>query len=606
MKKNIKGLITVIKEVIYVLDGKQKRQSVLLLLLLFCSSFFELLGVSTVVPFIQSILMPEQLLSNAYVKSLWNSLGLTDYNSLILIMGLALIGIYIVKNVFIIFVSSIRFNYTTKWQKDIAIRMLRSYMVRPYLFFLNVNSAAVLRGCSDDTENFNSCINQLFVFVTESVTVLIIGIYLVYTDVFTAVCSLILIASIFLGIMVFLKPRVKKAGIVYNRATIARNKSITQTIQGIKDILVMQRKKYFVQDYESAADDVRLGIRNYNIISVLPDRITEGLCVSGVIAIAIIRMMVGGDSATSFVPKLAAFAMASIKVLPSVGKISNCLNTIMFSRPGQHNLYNNIVEAEKIEHELGLYNESKQTVSETDHKRAIEIGNTDFVVEMNQVYWRYNSEQSPVLHGLSLSIKKGESIGLIGSSGGGKTTTVDVLLGLFKPEEGNVTINGKSIYEMPYTWAKLVAYVPQSVFLMDDTVRANVQFGLTDVSDGEVWDALERAQLRSFIESLPEQLDTEVGERGMRFSGGQRQRIAIARALLNKPQILVLDEATAALDNETENAVMEAIEILQGSVTLVIVAHRLTTIRNCDRVYEIKDGIAIEVTDRFTGNEEEN
>ena len=215
---------------------------------------------------------------------------------------------------------------------------------------------------------------------------------------------------------------------------------------------------------------------------------------------------------------------------------------------------------------------------------------------VEHVVWQYDNQKKPVLTDACLKIKKGDSIGLIGESGAGKTTLGDIILGLLKPNQGNVLIDGLDVYAMPKSWARIVGYVPQAVFLADDTVRNNIKFGLdADISNDKlVWEALERAQLKHFVESLPDGLETIVGERGIKFSGGQRQRIAIARALYAKPEILVLDEATAALDNETEKAVMESIDALQGQITLIIVAHRLTTIRNCDKIYEIKDGKVIE------------
>lgn len=201
-----------------------------------------------------------------------------------------------------------------------------------------------------------------------------------------------------------------------------------------------------------------------------------------------------------------------------------------------------------------------------------------------------------VLTNTFLCINKGESVAFIGSSGAGKTTLADIIMGLLKPQEGSVEMDGIDIFSIPHQWAKIIGYVPQSVFLIDDTVRRNVAFGLKeeDISDEKVWSALGQAQLKEFVEGLPAGLDTIVGERGVKFSGGQRQRVAIARALYEDPDILVLDEATSALDNETETVFMESIDALQGSKILIIVAHRLTTIRNCDRIYEITDGIAIE------------
>jgi ABC-type multidrug transport system fused ATPase/permease subunit len=258
-----------------------------------------------------------------------------------------------------------------------------------------------------------------------------------------------------------------------------------------------------------------------------------------------------------------------------------------YSFPRLENVYHNVVEAKEYEKQREKY------VKENIVNKNVEVS-TEFeqVLSINHVEWKYREQIKPVLENVTLEIRRGESIALIGESGSGKTTLSDIILGLLHPQKGSVYMDGIDVYGMPEEWAKVIGYVPQSVFLIDDTIRNNVAFGLKNVDDTDIWYALEQAQLKKFVESLPEGLDTMVGEQGIKFSGGQRQRVAIARALFSRPQILVLDEATAALDNETEAAVMEAIDALQGKMTLIIVAHRLSTIRNCDKIYEICNGRA--------------
>lgn len=585
--KSIFGIMTIIKEISKTFDKKQRRQAIILLVLMFIGSLLELLGVGIIVPFVQSVLNPEKLMDNVIIAQIWGLFEIDDYRYLVLFLGIGIIIIYILKNAYLIYVSAVKFTYAMQWQKDISVNMLKSYMKRPYSYFMNINSADILRGCSEDILAFYEVLNNLFTFIMELTTAIAICVYLIITDAFTALCTIVLIIITFFGLSVLLKPTVKRLGIIAKKAISLRNKSITQTVQGIKDIIVMQRKELFVEEYSKAAELARSTNRKYNIIRALPDRVTEGVCVSGIIGIVCIRILIGDDSMTEFIPKLAAFAMASFKVLPSVGKITNALNSMIFSRPMQHNVYMNISEARLYE------NSDRALDGDKDIEKNIEnYLNNSFVVSMKDVVWKYEGQQKNVLDGLNLCINKGESVGFIGASGAGKTTTSDILLGLLKPISGSVSINDRDIFQMPYTWAKVVAYVPQSVFLLDDTVRANVAFGVTQIKDEDIWSALEQAQLKNFVESLPEGLDTIVGERGIKFSGGQRQRIAIARALYNKPLLLVMDEATASLDNETENAVMEAIENLQGKITMVIVAHRLTTIRKCDRIYEIGNGVA--------------
>ena len=401
-----------------------------------------------------------------------------------------------------------------------------------------------------------------------------------------AVAVVVLLTFVSIAIVMVYKPVMKRMGQKEMKAQAEKSKAIYQTIGGVKELYVMQRKQLFLNEYARAADEERRITRNKSFLSASPERIIEGVCVSGLIGAVITRLLVGVDI-MNFIPQLGMFAMAAFKVLPSAGKVSNRVATIVYYVPMLDNVYQVITEANKYEKEQKKY---QRIYGIKESQRECEF--TD-KVSIQNVSWKYNENKENILTELNLEIQKGESIALIGASGAGKTTLADIVLGLLPPQSGRVCVDGRDIYSMPEQWAQIIGYVPQNVFLMDDTVRNNVAFGLKDIDDDLIWIALEEAQIKDFVEKLPKGLDTFVGERGVKFSGGQRQRIAIARALYNSPQILVLDEATSALDNDTENAVMEAVDALQGKMTLIIVAHRLTTIRNCDKIYEVKNGVAV-------------
>ena len=321
-----------------------------------------------------------------------------------------------------------------------------------------------------------------------------------------------------------------------------------------------------------------------NFLNVIPTNVYEIVCIGGLIGIVIIRLHMTEDI-TGFITKLAIVAVAAFRLFPAVSRLTTNLNAIMYNRPRLDSMYDML---KTIENE-GTYHYSY----ENDEQKP------DFVFEkelkIDNITWKYPAGQSAVLKNLKMTIGKGQSIALIGPSGAGKTTLADVVLGLLKPQEGKILLDGEDVYENLPGWAKIIGYVPQAVYLTDDTIRNNVAFGIYEdqIDEDKVWKALEEAQLAEFVRGLEEGLDTMVGERGVRLSGGQRQRIAIARALYENPEILVLDEATSALDTETETAVMESIDSLHGTKTMIIVAHRLTTIRNCDAIYEIKDGVAV-------------
>ena len=587
MKNNIKTILEILKELNYVLSRSQKKYVLAVTIVSAVSSLFELLGVTAILPFVQTVLTPDVLFANKRVASIITILRITTSKDLMLLCGVGIILLYLFKNAYMIFSYYIQFDFASKVQKELSVKMLNSYMKRPYEYFLNVNSSIILRGCGGDINSVYNILSFLFGIGTEMLTMILIGGFIIYTDLWMAMGVLSLMGVVMLGMVVWFKPIAKRAGKANREAEARKSKAIYQTVSGIKEIYVMQRKDIFAREYEAASDMARKAQRTNSMISNSPDRIIEGICVSGLIGIVCVRLAMN-DNMADFIPKLAMFAMAAFKVLPSIGKITSRINGLVYSRPALSNVYQIVREAENCEKQYSQYAEKEdiRESSELQFQNSLKIQN---------VVWKYEKQEAPVLSNINLEIHKGETIALIGASGTGKTTLADIVLGLLKPQNGTVLMDGVDVYAMPKTWARIVGYVPQSVFLIDDTIRNNIAFGLAgkQIDDVLIWDALERAQLKPFVETLHEGLDTVVGERGLRFSGGQRQRVAIARALYNRPEILVLDEATAALDNETEMAVMESIDVLQGQITMIIVAHRLTTIRNCDRIYEIKEGRAI-------------
>ncbi len=587
MKGNIEAVKKIMHKLMHILTRNQKRRAIVVLIVIIIGSWFELLGVSAVMPFLQAILTPEVLMESKYLQPVIDFLRIETATGVLILVGVGLILVYVLKNVFMIYANYISYDYSTRVRKELTIKMLHSYMSRPYTFFLNVNMAEILRGCNEDIEGVYTMLSHSFTILAELLAALLIACYIIYTEPLTAVAAVMLILAVMMGIVLFFKPLMKRLGRTYMEAQAAKNKAIYQTVSGVKELYAMQRQDLFIKEYDAAADMVRKTQRNYEFVNNSPDRIVEGICLSGLIGIVLIRLLMGVDMVT-FVPKLGSFAMAAFKLLPSIGKISNRVTGIVYHKPRLDNVYNNILEAEKYEKECEEESRRRNRGQEID--KAIEFQE---VVSVENIVWQYEGQTKPVLTDVSLCIHKGESVALIGASGSGKTTLSDILLGLLAPEKGSIYMDGIDIYTIPKIWARIVGYVPQSVFLIDDTIRNNVAFGLRDVDDSDIWKALEQAQLKAFVETLPAGLDTIVGDRGIKFSGGQRQRVAIARALFNKPEILILDEATAALDNETEKAVMESIDALQGQITMVIVAHRFTTIHNCDSIYEVIEGKAI-------------
>lgn len=588
--KDIKALKHVIQKLRYILSPKRRRQCIILFLVIFAGALFELLGVTAILPFIQAILQPESLMNNQYIEPVIKALNIQSEKGLVILLGIGIILLYVLKNVVLLFSSYVQTRFRNGLQKEMSTKLLESMMKRPYTYYLDVNSGDLIRGLTGDVDSINSILNSMFSFLVEGLCCALVGVYILLTDIMMAVGVLTIAIICFVAVTISFKRKMAIAGKKQRWAMVEKNIYAYQAITGIKEIMVAQKNDFFVSKYRQANEKVRETSILYDVVKACPERIIEATCIGGIICMVCIRIAVGIDP-KMFIPQLGAFAVAAFRILPSISRMIGDINNVVFLQYSLGVVYNDFLETEKYAAYVKEYNKIHASEKVSNGGETIRFKSE---IEIQKITWRYPNAHSDVLSELSLKIQRGDAIGLIGASGAGKTTLADTLLGLLRPQKGAIYMDGIDILTMPAEWSKIIGYVPQTVFLTDDTIRNNVTFGIEKekISDKLVWNALEQAQMKNFVEQLPDQLDTVVGERGIKFSGGQRQRIAIARALYSNPDILVLDEATSALDNETENAVMEAIDLLQGHKTLIIVAHRLTTIRNCNKIYEIKDGKA--------------
>ena len=581
--KNIKNFIDLLKKITRILDDKQKKQALIILVLSIIGALLETLGVSAILPLVQVMLEPDKIFENRIVSELLFVLNIYETDSLIFFIAIFTITIYVLKNAYLCFLSWIRAKYTAKVQQEVSVKMLHSYMKRGYIFFRQTNTSTLIRAVKDSVASVQTVIQMFMKILTEVLTIFCIFVYILITDWILAVSMVGLVGVCLVGILSIFKKVMTDAGRLNFKSSSEVNKWLLQLFSGIKEVLVFGRKDYFVSNYEKSFTNLQKAKIRQTVSSEVPAYLIEGTCVMGIIFTVCVRMTFVTDMA-EFLPQLAVFAMAAFRLLPSVGRIAASLNSCIFSIPAVTEVYDNIEENRKY---AECNKENKTTIEE-----KISFNEK---VDIDNIVWRYPDGIENVLDHVNLSINKGDSIALVGPSGAGKSTLADIILGLLYPQEGGVLVDGKNITNNGER-TSIISFVPQLVYLIDDTVRRNVAFGIKDaeISDDLVLKALEQAHMKEYILSLPKGLDTVVGERGVRFSGGQMQRLAIARALYTNPEILVLDEATSALDSETESAVMESIEALQGHKTLIIIAHRLTTIKKCNKIYEIVNGCAVE------------
>lgn len=572
----------------YIFNRKQKIRLVWLVMILFAEIFLELLGVISVYPFIALILNPNMIQENRLLLMAYQISGAENNNDFFMIMAIGMIGIYIFKNAFNAFTSYKRTGFVFDTQREIGVRLMRSYMQEPYSFFLEKNSAVLMRGVGTDVAQFFNLVLQCLYMFSDCVMMLIFGGYMLYTDFILSV-SMIVIMVLFVAIFVRWN---KKRATFFGKETQKCSGKMTQWMQqafgGVKEIKILRREDYFVDNYEKYCSQSNRMNRIFSFLNSIPHMVLECFCTAAILLIIALRVRNGANVAV-FLPKMAIFAMALFRLFPRISRINGCLNSIIFSYPYMDSVY----EALQVSEEHKYQRVQREQVGKNENELSFEHD-----VTLENIHFVYPNTETEVLSGVNMSIQKGQAVAFVGPSGAGKTTLADVFLGILELKEGRVLCDGKEILNHADEWADKLGYIPQTIFLSDDTIRNNVAFGLeVDESvDDKVWSALEQAQLKEFVERLPEGLDTKIGERGVRLSGGQRQRIGIARALYTNPDILVLDEATSALDNETEAAVMEAIEHLLGHKTMIIIAHRITTVRNCDVIYRVDKGNIEKVT----------
>lgn len=587
MKHELEKIKDLFRKLNYVLSRQQKQYGVMVFICTLLSAGLETLGVSAIMPVVEGFMNVEELRNKWYLRPFVNTFHIENPDTLISIVCCGVILIYIFKNVYFIFYTWLVKKYTYKIKRELGTRVMESYMAQGYIFFVNNNSGKLLQGISLDVVAVNNIVSQLFSLVTKLLTIAAIGIFILIKEPFVSISLLILSALCVLVIQLVFKNSMKKYGEMARRAGWDNNQACLEMIQGSKEVLVTGRQDYFKRRYVNSITNQNKCSIKIEMATTIPAYIIETVCIAGLLLAVAIQVIFQGIT-SDMITSLSVIAVAAFRILPSVGTVTSALNAIRSSIPSFNASYLTIKRVNDLEQELA----QKQQKAE---KKQGEVGQ-QMDLSLSHIYYKYPASDQYILEDVSLQINARSSIGIIGSSGAGKSTFVDVLLGLLEPESGKVLLDGTEITLLGEKWNQNIGYVPQSIYLVDEDIRANIAFGVEkeNIDDDMVWRALELAQLAEFVKAQPNGLDSRVGEWGVKFSGGQRQRLAIARALYTNPEILVLDEATAALDYETENALMEAIDELQGHKTLIVVAHRLTTIRNCDYIYEVANGKIIE------------
>lgn len=576
-----------------IFDKKQKRQLLGLGFMIFIGGILETLGVSGMIPVVTAILDPDKLVKyvNQYeflgnlCSALHIDVAKTGSITIALIVGLILI--FIIKNIYILFLTYQQNTFITQTRNKMISRVMAEFLNRPYEQYLGADIPTVFRITDSDIPQTFSLILAMLQLASEIVVSGLIFIVLLMQNVSLTLFILLVFSMMTLLILKVLKPRLNRIG-AKNQAIQSRiAKWRIQAIYGLKDVKVLNREEFFVRNYYETGRTGANVARNYAVLNNTPRLLIETVFIVAVLSYVAFYIS-GEGNVDAMLTTLTTFAVAAMRVLPSVNRINTYITEIAYTQPSLDFVYQNLQEGMKTDAMLAERKANSQT-----EKLKLEDK-----IELKHIGFHYPDTDKNIFHDAHMIVPKGKSVGIIGASGAGKSTIVDVLLGLLHAQEGEITCDGVDIFKNYESWLAQIGYIPQSIYLIDESIRENIAFGIDgdQIDEARIWEVLKEAQLKEFVEELPEGLDTTIGDRGVRLSGGQRQRIGIARALYHNPEILVFDEATSALDHDTEAAVMEAVNGFHGKKTMIIIAHRLNTIEKCDIIYKVENEKLVETT----------
>lgn len=575
-------MVKILKKLMVLLDRKQKLQMVGLVIIMLIGAILEAFSVAAILPVVNVVLTPDYVNSSPYISWVYNFFHFPNEKVFGVAIMVALVIIFIVKNIFIHLEYKLLYRFIFTNQFSTSERMMKNYIRREYAFFLSADTAVIQRTITSDVNNMYALIQSLLTLVSEVIVFICIAAFLLWNNpVMTAILAVLLIVTLFL-IKIFIKPVMKKAGQENQDYYSALFKHISQTVMGIKEVKITGRENYFVREYQKCGQGYVNAVQKYTLYNNVPRLIIEVVCIAGIIGYFLYIFLTNGNP-TEMMTTVSVFVMGAMRLMPCANRINNQLNNIAYFEPFFMGVSDNLqdeIEAKNVDVSFMEVPKEKLPAKEE--------------IVLSDICFHYPTMPDVnIFEHANLTIPIGTSVGIVGTTGAGKSTIVDILLGLLKAQEGRITVDGQDIFaEGNYRkWLKNVGYIPQSIFMLDDNIRNNVAFGIPEeeINEERIWEVLKEAQLDEFVRGLPEGLDTGIGERGVRISGGQRQRIGIARALYEDPEVLVMDEATAALDNDTEKAIVDSINHLHGSKTLIIIAHRLQTIEKCDAVYRVEN-----------------
>ncbi|TRZ87715.1 MAG: ABC transporter ATP-binding protein [Methanosarcinales archaeon] len=581
--KSSDTLFSALKKLRELFTRRDKIGFGILLIGMVVGAVLETFSVAAIPAFISAVMSPEKIMRFKPAAAVLKNFGITTSRDILLWGSLALIVIFLVKTLYLCLQYYLQTRYVQNRQFRLTRRMFTAYMNAPYQFHLRRNSAELFRNTLQEVGQIMGGVVRPFLDLTMQGLMMLAILALLFAS--QPLMALVATAVIGLaggGYQWWVKGKLRAYSLEAQEHRKLMVKTLQEGLGVIKEIRVLHREKNFIETFVRSLWRTMKAMRYQIITNKITAPYMEFIAIVGLLSIAIFLILMGRE-AESIAPTLALFAVAFVRLKTSISQVVSGINQLRFG----------VVSINPVYHDLKMLENKKTHGANTNIKdNAPQRLRLSRQLSLEGVWYRYPESEEYALKDIHLTLPRGHSIAFVGPTGAGKTTIVDVILGLLEPEKGRITVDGKDIHANLPAWQRNIGYIPQSIYLTDDTIRHNVALGLDDkeISEEHLWQAVRAAQLESFVRTLPQGIDTVIGERGVRLSGGQRQRIGIARALYHNPEVLIMDEATSALDNATERSVIQALDALKGDRTIIMIAHRLTTVQNCDTLYFMKNG----------------
>lgn len=577
-------MANLLKKIFYVLPKGDSIKLTILLLAMLVAATLEVVGIGMIPAFVAIVADPETVMRIQLLQPFFDTFEITSARDLLIWGSLLLVAVFIVKSIYIIAFNYYEARFIMNRRYTISYRLMKAYMHAPYVYLLQRNTAELYRNIGQEIHVFiNSVVTSLLKICREGVMALAILIFLFVMEPLITIL-VITLSGIGAGLFILLnKQKMKEYGRQEQELRGEMIKAVYQGLGGIKDTRVLNREEDFIEKFRDKAYKSTRLLTYIRFIQQIPRPVVETTAVMGMLLVA--AVLVWQERPMSgIIPILTLFAMATVRLMPSVQQMISQYTNVRYNLVSLNPIYQDLKDLEK-------YN--TKFAEDRKSQKPLALGSS---IEINNVSYSYPDSNEQALKNVSITIPRGKAVAFVGPSGAGKTTMVDLILGLLEPEGGEIMVDGFNIQENISAWQRNMGYIPQSIYLADETLRSNIAFGVPEdeIDDAKVEHAVKLAQLEDMVCQLSDGLDTIIGEHGTRLSGGQRQRIGIARALYHNPKVLVMDEATSALDNITEKQITNAIQSLKGERTLVMIAHRLTTVKDCDKLYFMENGRIIQ------------